>query len=571
MKNKIIKILLIFTISIIFLGINKTVQANSINKISMDIYIDDKGDAQVTEIWTCNTNQGTEVYHPYYNLGKSEITNLSVEEAERKYTTLNSWDTSGSFASKANKCGINKISNGVEICWGISSYGSHTYKIKYNISKFVSELTDAQMIYWTLIPYDFSNSIGDVKIKIYSDKYIQDTIDVWGYGNYGGLAYVNNGAIYMDSDGRLDKNEYMTILVKFPLGTFNTQNKISKQFEYYFNMAQEGSTKYNNKKENTFIIIFSVIMSFLPTIFIFLIIIFTSKNSQNGIGYAKDKKKLPKDIQYFRDIPCQGNIFEAYYIGYNYGIIKKKTDLLGALILKWIKEEKVKTKKIKINKTFGKDKEETALELIENNPNFEDEREQKLYSMLNEASGDGILEKKELEKWCRGKYNKILTWFSNAIEEEKTKLVDKGLIIKEEKTTMKIFKTTTYKVTYELTNKAIELAGLKKFLLDYTLIKEKTAIEVVLMESYLIYAQLMGIAKQVAKEFKDLYPELIEQTHYTSYEDIIWIHYCSSSGISSANSARQAAESYSSGGGGFSSGGGGGGSFGGGGGGGGFR
>ena len=75
-------------------------------------------------------------------------------------------------------------------------------------------------------------------------------------------------------------------------------------------------------------------MSFLPTIFIFLIIIFTSKNSQNGIGYAKDKKKLPKDIQYFRDIPCQGNIFEAYYIGYNYGIIKKKTDLLGALILK---------------------------------------------------------------------------------------------------------------------------------------------------------------------------------------------------------------------------------------------
>ena len=334
MKNKIIKTLLIFIISIIFFGINKTVQANSINKISMDIYIDNKGDAQVTETWTCNTNQGTEVYHPYYNLGKSEITNLSVEEAEKKYTTLNTWDTSGSLASKANKCGINKISNGVEICWGISSYGSHTYKIKYNISKFVSELTDAQMIYWTLIPYDFSNSIGDVKIKIYSDKYIQDTIDVWGYGNYGGLAYVNNGAIYMDSDGRLDKNEYMTILVKFPLGTFNTQNKISKQFEYYFNMAQEGSTKYNNKKENTFIIIFSVIMSFLPTIFIFLIIIFTSKNSQNGIGYAKDKKKLPKDIQYFRDIPCQGNIFEAYYIGYNYGIIKKKTDLLGALILK---------------------------------------------------------------------------------------------------------------------------------------------------------------------------------------------------------------------------------------------
>ena len=51
----------------------------------------------------------------------------------------------------------------------------------------------------------------------------------------------------------------------------------------------------------------------------------------------------------------------------------------------------------------------------------------------------------------------------------------------------------------------------------------------------------------------------------------MFIHMCSSRGITSANTAKSRAESYSSGGGGFSSGGGGGGSFGGGGGGGGFR
>ena len=81
----------------------------------------------------------------------------------------------------------------------------------------------------------------------------------------------------------------------------------------------------------------------------------------------------------------------------------------------------------------------------------------------------------------------------------------------------------------------------------------------------------MGIAKKVAKEFKDLYPEVIEQSNFSSYDNIIFIHTCSTSGIRSANSAKSRAESYSSGGGGFSSGGGGGGSFGGGGGGGGFR
>ena len=78
---------------------------------------------------------------------------------------------------------------------------------------------------------------------------------------------------------------------------------------------------------------------------------------------------------------------------------------------------------------------------------------------------------------------------------------------------------------------------------------------------------MMGIAKQVSKQFKELYPDMIEQTNYGTYDSIMYINYCSSRGIASANSARAAAQSYSGGGGGFSSGGGGGGSFGGGGGG----
>ncbi len=568
MKNKVIKILLIFAISMIFFGINKTVQANSISKISMDIYVDNNGDAQITEVWTCNTNQGTEVYHPYYNLGKSQITNLSVSEGTKNYTTLDLWDTSGTLSSKANKCGINKISNGVELCWGISSYGSHTYTVKYNISKFVSELTDAQMIYWTLIPYDFSNSIGDVKIKIYSDKYIQDTIDVWGYGNYGGLAYVNNGAIYMDSDGKLDKNEYMTILVKFPLGTFSAQNQLNKDFNYYLEMAQEGSTKYNEKKINIFFSIFMGIIALLFNVFPILLFIFIIKSINTNFSkleFGEEGKKISKDVAYYRDIPCNNNLYRAYYISYNYGIMKKKTDLLGSVILKWLKDGIVKTKKVETG--FIKKKMETAIVLINKDVQFEDEKEKELYNMLYLASGDGILEKKEFEKWCSGKYDRILNWFDNILTSQRDKLVEEGLITQEEKITMKIFKSKVYTTTKRLREEAIKLAGLKKYLLEYTLIKDRQAIEVTLFENYLIYAQLMGIAKEVSKEFKDLYPEIIEQSNYNSYDDILFIHYCSTSGISAANSARQAARSYSSGGGGFSSGGGGGGSFGGGGGG----
>ena len=83
-----------------------------------------------------------------------------------------------------------------------------------------------------------------------------------------------------------------------------------------------------------------------------------------------------------------------------------------------------------------------------------------------------------------------------------------------------------------------------------------------------MFAYLFGIGDKVAKQLKNLYPEVIEQANI-DYDSIVVINRISSSSLSRAMSAKAAAENYNAGGGGFSSGGGGGGSFGGGGGGGG--
>ena len=113
------------------------------------------------------------------------------------------------------------------------------------------------------------------------------------------------------------------------------------------------------------------------------------------------------------------------------------------------------------------------------------------------------------------------------------------------------------------------LYGLKKFLDEFSRMNEKEAIEVHLWDEYLMFAYLFGIADKVAKQFKNLYPEIIKQMEQSNfdYNTFVFVNYISKSGYSAASSARAAAQSYSSGGGGFSSGGGGGGSFGGGGGG----
>ena len=560
-------------LSVILFIFPLVVKANSISKIDMDIYLDDNGTAHVTETWSANLNQGTEGYKPYYNIGNAKITNFKVSENGKEYTYDDYWNTNASFDDKAYKNGINYISNGLELCWGISEYGYHDYVLTYDIEGFVASLTDADMIYWTLIPYELSSKPGDVHIKIYADDYFSQDLDVWGYGNYGGTAYVYDGYIEMNSEGTLDSNEYMTILVKFDKETFNTHNKLDQDFNYYLDMAEEGAEEY---KKVTIDI--GAIISFIFQIFFWGILIISIvkavKKANNSVGtrvldFGPNGKTLPKEVPNIRDIPFNKDINHTFWVASAYRLNSKKTDFLGAILLKWLMQKKISIKKIETG--LFKNKEETAIDLSKEEV-FDNILELELYKMMKEASEDGILESKEFEKWCKKNYKTILSWFDKVIDEETDKLTNQGKITLTKKTTMKVFKSNVLAVNSSLKEDAIKLKGLKNFLEEFSRMDDKEAIEVNLWEYYLIYAQILGIADKVAKQFKKLYQELIENTEYGyTYNDIIFINMISFRGMNMATSSMQRAQSYSSGGGGFSSGGGGGGSFGGGGGGGGFR
>lgn len=539
--------IMFFTFMFLFFIFIGNVNANTLNSVKMDIFVDDNGDANVTEIWDYTVNSGTENYHSFKNIGNSEFTNLRVSDENTNYTFLSSWNVNASFDSKAYKCGIHEVSDGVELCWGISSYGRHTYTLNYTITNFVSELDDCQMIYWGLIPS--GNSKGSVYIKIHSNFNYDFETPVWGYGNYGGTCYVYDGYIEMQSDGKLDSDEYMTILAKFPLGTFNTSNVLNKDFNYYYEMAEDGSTDYSSSS------VLNDISVIFPILFFFFIIVMTvgfADSRVSTFNFGKTGNKVPKDIPLYRDIPCKGDIFRAYFVADSYKLLKKKTDFLGAIFLKWLKENRISIEKQEVGKIFKK--EDTCI-ILKNDSSFLNEHEEALYKMIKEASKDEILQEKEFEKWCSRNYSKILNWFDKILDSERDLLVSEGIIELQEVPVMKVFKKKKYVVNDSLMEEAKELAGLKKFLEEFTLIKEREPIEVNLFEDYLIFAQILGIAKKVASQFKKLYPEIIESYNY-DFDDIFLIYAISNSGISSANTARSRAESYSSGGGGFSSGGG---------------
>ena len=234
------KIINYIIVCLLILLVVVKVKANSINSIKMDIYIDNYGNAHVTEVWDAHLKEGTEGDRSYTNLDGASIRDFNVRDNNREYETLSYWNTGASFNNKAYKAGINRISDGLELCFGISHYGKNTYTLSYIINGFVFKTNDSDLVYWNFVNQDLARLTDNVYIKIYSDFRYSDTLDVWGYGNYGGYAYVYDGYIEISNDS-LDSDEYIVALIKFPKGTFNTNNIKGTDINSYKAQADEGS------------------------------------------------------------------------------------------------------------------------------------------------------------------------------------------------------------------------------------------------------------------------------------------------------------------------------------------
>ena len=218
------------------------VYADHIYNIDMDIYLEEDGTAKITEVWDVEASSGSEWYKALYNLGTEEVSDFRVA-MDGKDMTYKDWNVNESLSAKSGYYGINYVSDGIELCFGKGDMKRHTFTLNYNLSNFVANVGDAQIIYQTLFP---NVTLDNFTVTISSFYEFPDTLDVWGYGGQY-LAYVANGKIELNSDTYSLNNDYVTILVKFPEGTFNTDNRNGNfsSFDEVKNMADEGTYEYN--------------------------------------------------------------------------------------------------------------------------------------------------------------------------------------------------------------------------------------------------------------------------------------------------------------------------------------
>lgn len=232
-----------------------------------------------------------------------------------------------------------------------------------------------------------------------------------------------------------------------------------------------------------FLIVFLITFSF----------IYYKQKKNHSTFQKKTIENNTKTPFYFRDIPFE-NIEVAFWVGTYYGIIENISDFIGAMLLKWIKEDKLDVIN-ENNKTII-----DMRKIFKTDLGFESD----IYIKLLACAGKNrMLEEKEFKNFFKNNEKILNDLFLKMKKEVEAELLTKGFITKKRND----FGTEKIIITDSLKQKAIELQGLKNFLLNFSNIEDKNSIEVHIWDDYLIYAQLLGIADQAESELEKVYPD----------------------------------------------------------------
>jgi len=464
--------------------------ANQVSEMEIEVALRQDGSAYITQVWSADTDAGTEFYFGCQDNGYLTVTDFSVSDKNGPYTFVEDWDVDASFEEKAGKCGILETDEGVELCWGISEYGENRYAIEYVLHGLVGGYADADGFNHRFVD-EMSFFPTDVVLTVCNQDgtpLSDDFCDIWAFGFDGQIVF-EDGVIRAWSETPLESGSHMTVMVSLDKGVLSPIRTVDDSFETVKEQAFEGSDYEEDLTAEDILITMAVIIALV--ILVVLIALLSSK-----IQKAKLNNRM-KRVQYSRDAPNGGNMNVSHRLGLCSKLCKEDT-LLGAYLLRLISQGCLE------NTSDASDTKNVRLRLCRA-PQSGNEYDDALYTILEAAAGaDGVLQPLELERFC-ARNDTPLIRFMDSCERNGNQTLMRGGCLKG--AVCENIKSLTKKGQEELD----ELFGLKRFLLDFSLIQERGVNETVIWQDYMVYALLLGIADKLAPQIRKLYPESVPQ------------------------------------------------------------
>ena len=490
--------------------------------------------------------EGTECYIGIGVPEGSEVRDLQVtDETGLAYENVGRWDIDQSRRWKTGKCGIVTKHGGYELCWGLGDSGERTYVTSYTYTNLIHAHPDADAIRHVFLDAGVSPKPDEAHVTIEAEDSVMLTAEnsgVWGF-RFGGELGFDDGKIVAYNTEPFGSSGALYVMCRFDKGLFEPAVSDEDTFEHKKELAFEGSDYVGDDDEWTM----SDTLTLLALVVGFFIVPIVG-----AIWYFvyvwRARKKVNKDLLWFRDIPMNGNlqqtndVLNAYkYFNTDYN------NLLSACILKLINMGAISIEKRGEGEKSGKSKD---MFVIHELPDAGDQPLllRKIHTIFKNAAGDDtVLEPRELKNFMRSSHNESIT--------------DSFIDTLHTKTGISKYKDRLDEVR--------QVFGLKKFLKEFSLLDERHVGEVSLWKDYMIYATLFGIADQVIKDMKKINPEYFnmdqlaaqmanESTLSTIYSTL---HSSTSRAVANKAARESARQARASGHGGRSSWGGGGGGF----------
>lgn len=528
--------------------------ASQVPEMDLDVALWTDGSAHITQVWTTDTDEGTEFYLGCRDSGYLTITDFSVSDQNGPYVYVEGWDVDASFEEKANRCGILETDEGVELCWGISEYGENRYTIEYVLHDLVGSYSDADGFNHRFVDQmSFFPTDVTLTIRNQDGTPLTDEIcDIWAFG-FDGQIQFEDGIIRAWSEEPLERDQHMTVMLSLETGVLSPRRTVEDSFEAVKERALAGSdygagedAEWDDEPLTAGDLLLLAAIILTSVLLILLLVVLIVK-----VGKARRKKRM-EQAGYFRDAPNDGNLNVTYQLGLCSGLCKEGS-LLGAYLMRLISQGCLEST------DNSMDAESVRLRL-NHGPQSGNAYDDVLYTILEAAAGaDGVLDPNELEHYCGQNYVPISRFMESCERSGKQTLVKNGCL---KGAVLDNDKDLTKKGQQELD----EVYGLKHFLLDFSMIHERGVKESVIWQDYMVYALILGIADKLEAQIQELYPAQLPQlnqyrryVHYSGYYNSVMYSAYSREKLRRTPSHRSGGGRVSFGGGGGFSGGGGGG------------
>lgn len=629
LKNKIELIFLLFLTIFLFSNTKSFAGSQDWNSLDYNVEVKNNGDMDIIETWDINIRETNTLFKDF-DIDYSKYSGISnvkvsiIDSGEEKF--LKEIYKEQYHVDKGCYYGLPiKNNSQFEIAWNVGlddSSASRTYKIYYTVKNAVKVYNDCTELYWQFLGTDNQIPGKNITGRIKLPKKVDDIekLRVWGHGSLTGeITKVGNDLVEFNMP-KLSRNSMLEVRIVTEENIYDmSDNKhnnnyldsiLSEEKKWADEANAERESARNTKKIIIGILIICILIN------IFFVVFFIRKIR----GYIKSRKELKEkyannlnELKYFREIPNEeiSTPARALYL-YKFENIKPNftqseiSKIFSATILdlslkKIIHFEPIEKNDIKI---VLDDKRETL--------DLPDDEKRVHKTLLEAIEGKDSITTKEFKKFAKKNYNLIYARFiglgrlmekntDNMLDNTK-KQISEQIESKQRKYLLLfclsfilmfvipifptipiglitcIFVLSKNLKAFSILNEegmaeAQKWRGLKNYMTDYSLLKERLVPDILLWEKYLVYATVFGVAEKVIKQLKIVHPEMFtaENTYYSyGYWNIITnsslgiesftkfssdIENVYSSAISSYNAANSIDTSSSGGGGGFSSGG----------------